>query len=118
MNNSYQTLNSLLDAHESEFLNADKSKYRKNIIQKGNLKAIKKDVYIKDLDDTPTLITNIIQYTPYNLIMNLIDGTMLKKEICCSMNGKRYKTMRYRACAKGLYDADYLIFIKIFTKVP
>jgi hypothetical protein len=55
------------------------TKNRKNIIQKGDLKAIKNDVYIKDLDDTPTLITNIIQYTPYNLIMNLIDGTNVKK---------------------------------------
>lgn len=52
---------------------------RKNIMQRGNLKAIKNDVFIKDLDEKPTLITNIIQYTPFNLIMNLIDGTNVKK---------------------------------------
>jgi hypothetical protein len=43
------------------------------------LKAIKNDVSIKDLEKKPTLITNIIQYTPFNLIMNFIDGTNVKK---------------------------------------
>jgi len=43
------------------------------------LKAIKNDVSIKDLEKKPTLITNIIQYTPINLIMNFIDGTNVKK---------------------------------------
>ena len=52
---------------------------RRNIVQKGNLKAIKNDVYIKDLDKKPTLITNIVQYTPLNLIMNLIDGSNVAK---------------------------------------
>jgi hypothetical protein len=55
------------------------SRDKKNIIQKGNLKAIKNDVFIKDLDEKPTLITNIIQYTPFNYIMNFIDGTNVKK---------------------------------------
>jgi hypothetical protein len=56
------------------------TKNRKNIIQRGNLRAIKNDVFIKDLDEKPALITNIIQYTPFNLIMNLIDGTNVEKE--------------------------------------
>ena len=56
------------------------SKKKKNIIQKGGLKAIKNDVFIKDLDEKPTLITNIIQYTPFNIITNLIDGTNVEKE--------------------------------------
>jgi len=43
------------------------------------LRAIKNDVSIKDLEKKPTLITNIIQYTPFNLIMNFIDGTNAKK---------------------------------------
>jgi hypothetical protein len=55
------------------------SKNRENIIQKDGLKAIKNDVFIKDLDEKPTLITNIIQYTPFNIIMNLIDGTNVEK---------------------------------------
>jgi hypothetical protein len=52
---------------------------RKNIIQRDNLKAIRNDVNIKDLEAKPTLITNIIQYTPFALIMNLIDGTNVEK---------------------------------------
>jgi hypothetical protein len=55
------------------------TKNKNNIIQNGNLRAIKNDVFIKDLDEKPTLITNIIQYTPFNLIMNLIDGTNVEK---------------------------------------
>jgi hypothetical protein len=55
------------------------TKNKNNIIQRENLKAIKNDVFIKDLEEKPTLITNIIQYTPYNLIMNLIDGTNVEK---------------------------------------
>jgi len=52
---------------------------KSNIVTKGKLKAIKNDVSIKDLEKKPTLITNIIQYTPINLIMNFIDGTNVKK---------------------------------------
>jgi hypothetical protein len=52
---------------------------KKNIILKDNLKAIKNDVLINDLDQKPTLITNIIQYTPYNYIMNFVNGSNVKK---------------------------------------
>jgi hypothetical protein len=55
------------------------TKNRKNIIQKESLRAIKNDVFIKDLDARPALITNIVQYTPFNLVMNLIDGTNVEK---------------------------------------
>jgi hypothetical protein len=55
------------------------SRDEKNIIQKGNLKAIKNDVFIKDLEEKPTLITNIVQYTPFNYITNFIDGTNVEK---------------------------------------
>jgi hypothetical protein len=39
------------------------------------LTAIRNDVFVKDLESKPTLITNLIQYTPTNIVMNLIDGT-------------------------------------------
>jgi len=52
---------------------------QKNIVRKDNLKAIKNDVLIKNLEKKPTLITNVIQYTPFNCIENLIDGTNVKK---------------------------------------
>jgi len=56
------------------------TKKPKNIVQKGGLKAIKNDVFIKDLEKKPTLITNIVQYTPFNYITNLIDGTNVEKD--------------------------------------
>jgi len=49
------------------------------LVHKGGLRAIKNDVFIKDLEKKPTLITNIIQYTPFNYISNLIDGTNVEK---------------------------------------
>jgi hypothetical protein len=55
------------------------TKNKNNIIQKGAVKAIKNDVFIKDLDEKPTLITNMVQYTPFNYIANLIDGTNVEK---------------------------------------
>jgi len=55
------------------------TKKRKNIIQIGNQRAIKNDVYLKDLEEKPTLITNMVQYTPLKYIMNLVDGTNVEK---------------------------------------
>jgi hypothetical protein len=37
------------------------------------------DILIKDLASKPTLITNLLQYTPANLIGNLIDGSNKNK---------------------------------------
>jgi hypothetical protein len=71
-----------IDAVEKFFIQKDinvLTKKESNLIQKGNMKAIKNDVYIKDMEEKPTLITNIIQYTPFNLIMNLIDGSNVDK---------------------------------------
>jgi len=48
-------------------------------VYKNSLRAIKNDVSIMDLEEKPTLITNIIQYTPFSLIMNFIDGTNVEK---------------------------------------
>ena len=71
-----------IDAVEKYFLQKNiqvLTKNKKNVVQNGNLKAIKNDVFIKNLDKKPTLITNIIQYTPFKYIMNLIDGTNVEK---------------------------------------
>lgn len=75
-----------IDAVERYFLKKNHKVFTKNkdnIIQKNTptaaLQAIKNDVYIKALEEKPTLITNILQYTPVNLMMNLIDGTNVEK---------------------------------------
>jgi len=39
---------------------------------------IKNDVLLKEIEEKPTLITNLIQYTPANIVMNLIEGTNVK----------------------------------------
>jgi hypothetical protein len=71
-----------IDAVEKYFSKKNVSvltKNKHNIVQNGIYRAIKNDVYIKDLDEKPTLITNIIQYTPYKYIMNLLDGINVEK---------------------------------------
>jgi len=55
------------------------TKEKNNIVQKNKFRAIKNDVSIRDLEEKPTLITNLIQYTPYHLIMNFIDGSNVSK---------------------------------------
>jgi hypothetical protein len=52
---------------------------KSNIIQKEGLKAIRNDVFLKDLEEKPTLVVNIAQYTPINLLFNLVDGTNVEK---------------------------------------
>jgi|GEM_PF-1192026 len=42
-------------------------------------KAIRNDVLLKELSPKPTLIVNLLQYTPVNLVINLIDGTNYQK---------------------------------------
>jgi hypothetical protein len=55
------------------------TKQKNNLVYKDGLKAIKNDVSIMDLEVKPTLITNMIQYTPFRLILNFIDGTNIEK---------------------------------------
>jgi hypothetical protein len=40
---------------------------------------VKNDVVLERLESKPTLITNILQYTPASLALNLIDGSNAKK---------------------------------------
>jgi hypothetical protein len=39
---------------------------------------IKNDVLLKEMEEKPTLISNLIQYTPPNLIINLVEGNNVK----------------------------------------
>jgi len=55
------------------------TKKKSNLVYKGGLRSIKNDILIMDLEEKPTLITNIIQYTPFHLITNFIDGTNIEK---------------------------------------
>ena len=59
------------------------SKNKVNILKKSEqgktLIAIKNDVLLKELSPKPTLISNLLQYTPANLTINLINGENIKK---------------------------------------
>jgi len=43
------------------------------------VKAIRNDVSLKEMSPKQTLISNLLQYTPANLVLNLIDGSNFKK---------------------------------------
>jgi hypothetical protein len=71
-----------IDAIEKYFLQKNVkalTKKSENITQRGNLKAIRNDVFLKDLANRQTLVSNMLQHTPVNLMMNLIDGTNVEK---------------------------------------
>jgi hypothetical protein len=42
-------------------------------------KAVKNDVLLSEMEKKPTLIANLLQYTPADLTLNLIDGTNVEK---------------------------------------
>ena len=54
---------------------------KKNILRKEGtmVRAIRNDTLLRELTPKPTLISNLLQYTPTNLALNLIDGSNAKK---------------------------------------
>jgi ssDNA-binding Zn-finger/Zn-ribbon topoisomerase 1 len=54
---------------------------KKNILRKEDtmVKAIRNDVLLRELTPKPTLISNLLQYTPAHLALNLIDGSNVEK---------------------------------------
>jgi hypothetical protein len=50
-----------------------------NRLQYGVFRAIRNDVYLRDLEPRPTLIANMLQYTPMSLMLNFINGTNVEK---------------------------------------
>jgi hypothetical protein len=73
-----------MNAIEKYFLEKGKqvlTKNSANIItdSTSGFKAVKNDVMLLELEQKPTLIANMLQYTPANLAINLIDGTNVKK---------------------------------------
>ena len=57
---------------------------RENILEREEsggktVKAIRNDVLLKEMSAKPTLISNLLQYTPANLALSLIDGSNLQK---------------------------------------
>jgi len=50
-----------------------KTKKAKKIVH-----GIRNDVLIKEMEDKPTLFSNLVQYTPSNIVINLIEGTNVR----------------------------------------
>jgi len=73
-----QTVNAI----EGFFLKDDQhvlTKNKANITENGKFYNIRNDVELKKLESKPTLISNMLQYTPVNLLPNFLDGTNIEK---------------------------------------
>jgi hypothetical protein len=76
--------NQTMNAIEKYFMSEGKNvltRNKANILvdtESGN-KAVRNDVTLSKMERKPTLIANILQYTPANLVLNLIDGTNVEK---------------------------------------
>jgi uncharacterized OB-fold protein len=87
--NEVQFLCRVQTANAVEAFYRDRGKYvlsakKENILKREEaggktLKAILNDVSLKEMSPKPTLISNLLQYTPANLALNLIDGSNLQK---------------------------------------
>ncbi|GHU01669.1 hypothetical protein FACS1894147_01950 [Spirochaetia bacterium] len=55
------------------------SKNPGNILEKNGRKGLHNDVLLQDLSEKPTLISNLLQYTPAPLAINLLDGSNVKQ---------------------------------------
>ena len=76
--------NQTLNAVENFFMKKGRSVLTKRSINiladtaTGN-KAVMNDVYLRHMEEKPTLIVNMLQYTPANLSINLMDGSNVEK---------------------------------------
>jgi ribosomal protein L32 len=52
---------------------------KRNIVQYENTKNIWNDVLLEELTPKPTLVSNLLQYSPANCIINLVEGVNIKK---------------------------------------
>jgi hypothetical protein len=76
--------NQTMDAVEKYFIKKGKqvlTRKSSNILTDpaNGFKAVKNDVVFGDMAEKPTLITNMLQYTPANLALNLMDGSNVEK---------------------------------------
>jgi len=80
-----QTTNAI-EKFYREWINGKRvlSAKKENILEKKKAKgktvrAVRNDVLLRELTPKPTLISNLLQYTPANLVINLIDGSNVTK---------------------------------------
>ena len=85
----------IIDAVEKYFLQKGKQVLTKKNINiltdpANGYKAVMNDVALGDMAEKPALITNMIQYTPANLALNLMDGSNIEKgDVLYGWWGKR-----------------------------
>jgi hypothetical protein len=87
--------NQTMDAVENYFMAMGKqvlTKKNGNVLTDSTtgLKAVKNDAPLNEMAQKPTLIANMLQYTPANLALNLMDGSNIEKgDVLYGWWGKR-----------------------------
>jgi len=61
-----------------QLLNRAPAVTTKSVKTKSMITGIKNDVLLKEMESAPTLISNLIQYTPYSIMSNLIEGNNVR----------------------------------------
>jgi hypothetical protein len=70
------------DAIEKFFINQGTrvlTRRSDNKVQKSHLWAVRNDIVLRELESKPSLINNLLQYTPPPQMLNLIDGSNVRK---------------------------------------
>jgi hypothetical protein len=75
-----QTMNAIEDFYRETRRFPVLSANKKNRVKlDGKYGGIRNDALLKDMESRPALIVNLLQYTPANLALNLIDGSNVRK---------------------------------------
>jgi len=71
--------NFYINKYGKEILSKNKNNHLENKSNGKIVKALRNDVLLKKLSPKPTLVSNLLQYTPAHLALNLIDGSNIEK---------------------------------------
>jgi hypothetical protein len=74
-----QTIHALESFYDKSFKEKVLTVNKRNFVQYGKTQNIWNDVLLERITPKPALVSNLIQYSPANCIINLVDGTNIKK---------------------------------------
>jgi hypothetical protein len=74
-----QTMNAIEDFYEKKGIKVLSRNRGNRVRRQRRCTGILNDVLLKEMEERPTLISNLLQYTPANLALNLLDGSNVRK---------------------------------------
>jgi hypothetical protein len=74
-----QTMCAIEDFYEKKGIKVLSRNRENKVRRQRKCTGILNDVLIKEMEESPALIANLLQYTPANLALNLLDGSNVRK---------------------------------------